>query len=65
MCNRAYQNDLEKHFLVDLHELLVPLLDVCGLLAVLALLFVAGEGVVAVVLTVLDDLAKNSLVDLE
>jgi hypothetical protein len=28
----TYQDDLEKHFLVNLHELLVPFLDVGGLL---------------------------------
>lgn len=30
---RAYQNNLEQHLLVNLHELLIPLLDLGGLLA--------------------------------
>lgn len=29
----TYQDDLEEHLLIDLHELLVPLIDVGGFLA--------------------------------
>ena len=30
---KTYEDDLEEHFLIDLHELLVPFFDVRGLLA--------------------------------
>ena len=30
---KTYEDDLKKHLLVDLHKLLIPLFDVCGLLA--------------------------------
>lgn len=26
-----YKDDFEQHFLVDLHEFLVPIIDICGL----------------------------------
>jgi hypothetical protein len=59
----THQNDLEKHLLVDLHELLVPLFDIAGL-ATVVVLVAGGGGVVLVVLAPLDDLAEDSLVDL-
>ena len=58
------QNDLEEHLLVDLHELLIPLLDIRGLLAGIGLLVGRLDGVVAVVLAPLDDLLQDSLVHL-
>lgn len=60
----TYKNDLEEHFLVHLHELLVPLLNVGGLLAGVGLVVLGLGGVVSVVLTPLDDLSKNGLVNL-
>jgi hypothetical protein len=60
----TYQNDLEEHFLVDLHKLLVPLLDIGRLLASIRLLVLSLGRVVAVVLAPFDDFAENSLVDL-
>lgn len=62
---RAYQNNLEQHLLVNLHELLVPLLDLGGLLAGIGLLILGGRGVVAVVLAPLNDLAEDCLVHLD
>lgn len=29
----THEDDLKKHFLIDLHELLVPLFNICRLLA--------------------------------
>lgn len=57
----AYEYDLEEHLLVHLHELLIPLLDFCSLLAGVRFVVVGGRGVVAVVLTPLNDLAENGL----
>lgn len=62
--NVAYQNDLEQHLLVDLHELLVPLVDLGGLLAAIRLLILAGCGVALVMLAPLDDLAQDRFGDL-
>lgn len=59
----THQNDLEKHLLVNLHELLVPFFDIAGLAAVVVLV-TGGGGVVLVVLAPLDDLAEDGLVDL-
>jgi hypothetical protein len=42
------QDDLEQYLLVDLHELLVPLLDVCGLLARVGVIVLGGRRVVPV-----------------
>jgi hypothetical protein len=53
----TYENDLEKHLLVDLHKLLVPLLDIGRLLAIIGVVIGALHGVAAVVLAPLDDLA--------
>ena len=59
----TYQNDLEQHFLVDLHELLIPLVDVGRLLSVVVLLFGRLDGIVAVLLAPLNNLAEHRLVD--
>lgn len=60
----TYEDDLEEHLLVDLHELLVPLLDVGGLLASIGFIVLGLVGIVAVVLAPFDDLSKDSLVNL-
>lgn len=57
----TYQNDLEQHLLIDLHELLIPLVNLRGLLAVVGVLVVGGRRVLAVVLAPLNDLAQNGL----
>ena len=59
----AYENDLEKHLLVHLHELLIPLLDFGGLFPRVRLIVVSGGRVVAVVLAPLDDLAEDRFRD--
>lgn len=59
----TYEDDLEEHLLVNLHELLIPLLNVRSLLTAIVLV-VGGLGrVVPVVLTPLDYLPKYGLVD--
>jgi hypothetical protein len=60
----TYEDNLEQHLLVHLHELLVPLIDVGGLAAVIIVIG-SALGVVLVVLTPLDDLLQNGLVDLQ
>jgi len=60
----TYKDDLEEHLLVNLHELLVPLLDLSGLLAGVIVVIGSLEGVVTVVLAPLDDLAQDGFVDL-
>jgi hypothetical protein len=41
-CRNTYEDDLEEHLLVNLHKLLVPLLDVGRALAGVGLLIVGG-----------------------
>lgn len=59
----AYQDDFKQHFLVDLHELLVPFVDVGGLATVVVVVAGAG-GIVLVVLAPLDDFLQDGLVHL-
>lgn len=61
---RTYQNDLEKHLLVNLHKLLIPLLDIGGLLAGVGVVILGRLGVVLVMLTPFDDLLEDRFVDL-
>jgi hypothetical protein len=60
----TYENDLEEHLLVDLHELLVPLLDIGGLLAGIGVIVSGGWWVILVVFTPLDDLLEDLVIDL-
>jgi hypothetical protein len=60
----TYKDDLEEHLLVDLHELLVPLVDVGRLLARVVVVVVCGGRVVDVVLAPHDHLLHDRLVDL-
>lgn len=59
------EDDLEQHLLVDLHELLVPLLNVGGLLAGIGVVVLGWGGVVLVLGAPLEHLLKNVLGDLE
>jgi hypothetical protein len=61
----TYKDDLEEHLLVDLHELLVPLLNVGGLLAGIGVVILGRRGVVLVLGAPLEDLLKDVLGDLE
>ena len=61
----AYEDDLEEHFLVNLHELLVPLFDLGRLLAGVRVVVGARSRVVTVVRAPLDDFLEDSLVDLD
>jgi hypothetical protein len=60
----AYEDDFEEHLLVDLHELLVPLVDVGRLLARVRVIVLGGWWVVLVVVAPLEDLLHNGLIDL-
>lgn len=46
---KEYQNDFEQHLLVDLHEFLIPFIDICGFPAGVVVL-VAGAWRVALML---------------
>ena len=65
MIENPHQDDLKEHLLVNLHELLVPLLDFSGLLAGVGIIVLGGLGIVLVVLAPFDDLLEDRLVDLE
>jgi hypothetical protein len=58
----THEDDLEEHLLVDLHELLIPLVDIGGLLPAVVLIVGRLGGVVPVVLAPLDDLAQHGVV---
>src|SRR5690242_3686597 len=60
----TYEDDLKEHLLVDLHELLVPLVDVGRLLTRVRVVVLGGGRVVAVVVAPLENLFHNGLVDL-
>jgi hypothetical protein len=51
--------------LIDLHELLIPVLDVGRLLARVGVVVLGWSGVVLVVFAPLEDLAEDGLADLE
>ena len=61
----TYQDDLEQHFLVHLHELLVPLFDVGSLLARIGIIIVCRRGITLVVNTPLDYFVEDCFVDLQ
>lgn len=59
------KDDLEKHLLVNLHEFLVPLLNVGGLLAGIGIVVLGRSGVVLVLRAPLEHLLEDVLGDLE
>jgi hypothetical protein len=62
---KAYQNDLKKHFLIDLHKLLIPLFDIGRTFTGVGFIIVGRRGVTLVMLTPLDNLLEDSLIDLK
>jgi hypothetical protein len=60
----AYENDLEEHLLVNLHEFLVPLFDIGGLLAGVGVIVGGGWWVVLVVFTPLNNFLEDLVIDL-
>lgn len=60
---KTYQDDLEQHLLVDLHELLVPLLNVGSLLAGVGVIILGSGGVKFVLLAPLENLLEDGFVD--
>jgi hypothetical protein len=61
---RTHQDDLKEHLLVNLHELLVPLLDVGGLLAGVGVVVLRRLRVVLVVFAPFDDLLEDRFIHL-
>lgn len=61
----THQDDLKQHLLIDLHKLLVPLLDVGRLLAVIGVVVGSWGRVLLVVLAPLENLAEDWLGDLQ
>jgi hypothetical protein len=59
------KDDFEEHLLVDLHEFLVPLFDVGGLLAGVGVIVLGGRRVVLVLRAPLEDLLEDVLRDLK
>lgn len=59
-----YKNDLEEHFLVNLHELLIPFIDICRFLAAVRIIIGCCRGIALVVFTPLDNLFQNRLIHL-
>jgi hypothetical protein len=55
------KDDLEEHLLINLHELLVPLFNVGGLLAGVGVVILGGRRVVLVLGAPLEDLLKHVL----
>ena len=59
------KDDFEEHFLIDLHEFLVPLVNICSFLAGVGVVFVGLGRIGTVMFAPLDDLLQNSFVDLK
>jgi hypothetical protein len=59
------KDDFKKHFLIDLHEFLVPLINICSFLTGVRVIFVCLRRVSAVMFTPLEDLLEDGLVDLK
>lgn len=64
MAGRTYQDDLEQHFLIDLHEFLIPLINIGGLFAGVGVIIGGSGRIGAVVIAPLDDLAEDGFVDI-
>ena len=60
----TYQNNFKEHLLIDLHELLIPFLDVGCLLTGVGIIVVGRRRVSLVVFTPFNNFPQNSLVDL-
>jgi len=58
------ENNLEEHLLIDLHEPLLPLLDIGSLLAGVGVVISGSRGIVLVMLAPFNDLLKNGLIDI-
>jgi len=63
--SEAYKNDLEEHLLVDLHKLLIPLVNVGSLLAGIRVVISRSWRIGLVLFAPLDNLLENGFVDLE
>ena len=64
MLKTTYQDNLKQHLLVYLHELLIPLINVCSLLPRVGVIVVGRLRIGLVVFAPLKNLGQNGLVDL-
>jgi len=60
----TYKDDLKEHFLINLHKLLVPFLDIGSLLTTVGVVILGSGGVVLVMLAPLDNFLEDLLIDL-
>lgn len=61
----THKDDLEEHFLIDLHKLLVPLVNVGSLLARVGVILIGSGRVTLMMSAPLDYFLENGFVDLE
>ena len=61
---RTHKDDLEQHLLIDLHELLVPLVNIGGLLADVIVIIVSGGRIAFVICAPFNDFLEDRFVDL-
>ena len=64
MLKTTYKYNLKQHLLVYLHKLLIPLINVCGLLPRVGIVIVGCLRIGLVVLAPLNNLVQHGLVDL-
>jgi hypothetical protein len=60
----THKDDLKQHLLIDLHELLIPLVDIGGFLAHIVVVIVGGWRIGLVIGAPLDDFLEDGFVDL-
>jgi hypothetical protein len=61
---QTYQDDLEEHLLIDLHEFLVPLINIGGLLSNIVIVVVGGWRIGLVIGAPFDDFSECRFIDL-
>lgn len=60
----TYKDDLKEHFLINLHKLLVPFLDIGRLFTTVGVVILGSGRVVLVMLAPLDNFLEDLLIDL-
>jgi hypothetical protein len=60
----SYKDDLEEHLLIDLHEFLIPLINVGGLLSDIVIVVITRRRIGLVIGAPFDDFAECRFIDL-